>query len=211
MNNYLISGLGADERAFKYLDLGNNKTHFIKWVEPLDKEESISNYAKRLAVNITAPNPVLIGLSFGGIMCSEIAKHIPVKKIILISSAKTKHEIPTYYRLAGGAGLQKVVPVKPLMNESLLFWLFGSDNPEVKQLIRDYIANASMSYIEWAIDKIITWEHSTPNPLISHIHGTADRILPVRYIKDYIPVKNGGHFMLMDQAGEVNRILKKLL
>ena len=34
----------------------------------------------------TSRNPILIGLSFGGMMCIEIAKLIPVEKVILISS-----------------------------------------------------------------------------------------------------------------------------
>jgi esterase/lipase len=33
-------------------------------------------------------NPVLIGVSFGGILVQEMAKHIDARKVIIISSVK---------------------------------------------------------------------------------------------------------------------------
>jgi hypothetical protein len=90
---YLISGLGADERVFKHLDLSGYKATYIQWLKP-EKHESITSYAERLCGQITTTKPILIGLSFGGIMAVEIAKCIDTEKIILISSIKTRKEIP---------------------------------------------------------------------------------------------------------------------
>ncbi len=45
---YFISGLGADERVFQFLDLSEIEHQFIKWNEPR-KNESISNYCLELA------------------------------------------------------------------------------------------------------------------------------------------------------------------
>ena len=53
---YLISGLGADERVFKNLNLGNFEPHFIKWNEPF-KNENLPNYAKRLMSQIMTEKP----------------------------------------------------------------------------------------------------------------------------------------------------------
>jgi len=72
--------LGADEKAFSHLKIDGFNLVFIPWLMP-DKNEPISKYAKRMAISITDKEPVLIGLSFGGIMCIEIARMIPVKKI----------------------------------------------------------------------------------------------------------------------------------
>jgi len=52
---------------------------------------------------ITEPDPVLIGLSFGGIMCTEIAKQIPVEKIIIISSIKHSGELPFWMKVTASA------------------------------------------------------------------------------------------------------------
>lgn len=93
---FLISGLGADKRVFDYLDLSEYKAFHIRWIDPHPKE-SIESYATRLLVQITKQKPVLIGISFGGMMAIEIGKLIDTEKIIIISSAKSKKDIPSGY------------------------------------------------------------------------------------------------------------------
>lgn len=66
-NLYIFSGLGADKRVFNYLDFSKYNTTFIDWINPFENE-SIEDYAKRLTSQITSEKPILIGLSFGGIM-----------------------------------------------------------------------------------------------------------------------------------------------
>ncbi len=97
---YILSGLGADEQVFQRLDFSGFATTFIKWKTP-HENESIEQYAKRLLDQITTIKPTIIGLSFGGIIAIEIAKQIETEKVILISSAKTKFEIPFYFRFIG--------------------------------------------------------------------------------------------------------------
>src|SRR4051812_10681953 len=103
---YILAGLGADERVFRELDLGDFETTFIQWT-PVQPGTSIENYATSLLSQITAPEPVIVGLSFGGIVAVEISKMVPTEKVILISSAKSKKEIPNYFRLMGRLGLHK--------------------------------------------------------------------------------------------------------
>ena len=81
---YVFSGLGADERVFYKIDFGNCAVIFIKWIAP-KKNESIECYAVRITAQITTTHPVLVGLSFGGMMAVEVAKHIATEKIVLIS------------------------------------------------------------------------------------------------------------------------------
>jgi len=45
MTIYFISGLGADERVFQFLDLSDIKKVFIKWITPQINEE-LSAYAE---------------------------------------------------------------------------------------------------------------------------------------------------------------------
>ena len=49
MRIFAISGLGADERVFKYLNL-NCEIIVIQWITPF-KKEKIRDYAKRLIKN----------------------------------------------------------------------------------------------------------------------------------------------------------------
>jgi pimeloyl-ACP methyl ester carboxylesterase len=94
---YCISGLGADERAFSKLKIKDFKLKVINWLMP-EPNETIEHYATRMRATITEENPVLMGLSFGGMICTEIAKQIPVEKIIIISSIKSSKELPLWMK-----------------------------------------------------------------------------------------------------------------
>ena len=125
---YIFSGLGADERVFQRLDFSDFKTTYIKWIAPYDKE-TIEHYTTRLLDQITTTNPTLIGLSFGGLIAVEVAKQIDTEKVILIASAKTKNEIPFYYRFAGQLGLHKLLPTRLLKSSNFVTnWFFGTSS-----------------------------------------------------------------------------------
>lgn len=208
---YIFSGLGADERVFQRLDFSGFSTTFIKWIVPQDKE-TIENYAKRLLDQITTTKPTLIGLSFGGIMAIEVAKQIDTEKVILIASAKTKNEIPFYYRFAGQLRLHKLLPTRLLKNSNFITnWIFGTSSMFDKRLLRQILIGTDPIFLKWAIDKVARWTNQTQTKNIFHIHGTSDRILPLRFVKCNTKIKNGGHLMTLNKADELNNILRQQL
>ena len=208
---YCISGFGADERVFSKLDFGDHPIHFISWLTPL-KKESIEQYAKRMGEEIQHDNPILLGLSFGGIMCIEIAKIIKTHKVILISSIKSFREMPLWMRLAGKSKLNKFFPLKSFrIIEPIENYNLGIENSDELKLVREYRRNIGQRYTKWAIHQILHWKNEwQPGDLI-HIHGDKDHIFPIKNIKaDYI-IPGGGHFMVMNRTEKVNRIIKELL
>lgn len=208
---YCISGFGADERVFEKLDFGENDVHFISWKIP-DENESMESYAKRMSAEISHPKPVLMGLSFGGMMCIEIAKIISVEKIILISSVATIHEMPLYMRLAAKLRLNKILPLHPYsFLEPVENYNLGVQTPEQKQLVREYRKNIDPRYTNWAIDRILNWKNDWFPENVIHIHGDQDHIFPLKMIKANYVIPGGGHLLLMNQADLVNEILKKNL
>ena len=205
---YVISGFGADERVFEKLDFGKNDIHFIPWKIPRPKE-TIASYAKRMQEEIVHPNPVLLGLSFGGMMTIEITKVIPVEKIILISSIKTRNELPLYMRLAGKAHLNKLLPLRPYaFLEPIENYNLGVETREEKALLREYRKKLNPQYTTWAIDQILNWKNEWQPKEIIHIHGDRDRIFPLRYVSPDYVIPGGGHFMVMNRSDKVNEILK---
>ena len=152
---YIFSGLGTDERVFQLLDFSGFPTTFIKWLVPFESE-SIEHYASRLLAPIKTIRPTFIGLSFGGLIAVELARQIEVEKIILIASAKTKNEIPFYYRWAGKAGLHKLLPTQLLRKSALISnWFFGATSIFEKQLLKTILADTDPTFFNWAIDKAI--------------------------------------------------------
>lgn len=208
---YIFSGLGADERVFQRLDFTGVSTTFIKWTSP-SKNETIEQYATRLLDQIKTPRPILIGLSFGGLMAVEIAKQIDTEKVILISSAKTKSEIPFYYRIVGLLRLHKLVPTG-LLRRSNFFtnWFFGTSTRFDKDLLKKILTDTDPIFLKWAIDKIVNWRNQTHIKNIIHIHGTSDKILPSHFVNCDIEIVDGGHFMVLNKADELNELLGQQL
>lgn len=208
---YCISGFGADEKIFSKFEFNGYEIHFIKWITP-EQNERIEMYAKRLIQQIGHKNPILIGLSFGGMMCIEIAKQIPVEIIIIISSIKSFHEKPYWMWLSGKLRLNKIFPLRsfrilePLQNYNL-----GIKTQEEKQLVRAYRKNINQNYSTWAINIILNWRNDWKPANLFHIHGNKDRIFPIKKIKaDYI-IKGGGHLMVMNRASLVHEQISSIL
>ena len=210
---YLFSGLGADYRAFEKLDFTGYETHHIQWIQP-ENRESIAQYAKRISGQIKTENPILIGLSFGGMVAVEVSKLVKTEKVILIASAKTKHDIPVYYRWAGQINLHKVLPLQWLVKANFInYWAFGVTNISDKLLLKSILKETDLRFFKWAMHAIVKWSNTEVNPAIYQIHGTTDRILPFRLVKAKYAIKKGGHLMTVNKAAlvsqEVNKILRQ--
>lgn len=208
---YIISGLGADERVFQLLDLSAYEVIYIRWILP-EQNESIEHYAERLLPQITSPKPIIIGLSFGGMMAIEISKFIATEKIILLSSAKTKHEIPYYLRFLGFFGIDKLVPVAVLRQSNFIVnWFFGVKRNFEKQLLKQVLKEMNPVFLKWAIHKVLRWQNTFIPQNLYHLHGKSDHLLPIRFVQANEQIANGGHFMVLSDSGVVSARLNELL
>jgi pimeloyl-ACP methyl ester carboxylesterase len=206
---YLVSGLGADERVFEYLDLQPYKKTCLKWISA-QEDETLEHYAARLCEQIKVKNPVLIGVSFGGMVAVEIGKLISTEKIVLISSAKTKEDIPLHYRVMGAVNFNKLMPMGRLKDlYGIIAWLFGVSNKKERQLLEDILNSTDERFVHWAINHIINWENETLLPNAVLIHGTADRLLSSS-TPDY-SIDDGGHFMIVNRCKEISAIIHGIL
>jgi esterase/lipase len=208
---YIFSGLGADERVFKLMDFNGFNPVFMKWENPISGE-TMESYAKRISTNITTPKPNILGLSFGGLMAIEVAKQMETDKIVLIASAKTRSEIPFYYRTIGLLGLHKLLPTSVQKQSNFITnWLFGAKSDSDKKLLKQILKDTDPIFLRWAVDKVVSWKNEIVLHNIFHIHGTSDKILPLKFVDCDIEIKNGGHLMTMDKAAEISKIIKQHL
>jgi pimeloyl-ACP methyl ester carboxylesterase len=206
---YVISGLGVDESVFTNLSFGQSEVVFLKWMKP-SNNDTLNTYAKKLQSQIKDENPIIIGLSFGGMLAVEVAKLMTVHKLILLSSAKTKYEIPWYYRWPAKLYLHYVIPISLLKKANFIsYYCFGIAGKENKILLRAILNNTDSGFLKWAINQIVKWDNQTLPSQCIHIHGTKDRILPIRFIENCITLENAGHFMVMQNAGEINVLIEK--
>ncbi len=209
---YLISGLGADERIFELLDLEDYEPIHIKWIEP-KKHETIKDYALRLSKQIETKKPLILGVSFGGMIATEIAKQIDYEKVILISSAKTKNEIPILYRLIGHLNLHRLIPIQFFKQPNFItYWFFGMRTKTEKKLLKSILTETDCTFLKWAINSIIKWDNEYQITRKIQIHGSTDKILPKQNIKNVdFEIDEGGHLMIYNRANEISLILKGIV
>ena len=207
---YIFSGLGVDQRVFDKIDFGNFDVEFIDWIEPL-KSETLENYAKRISLSLNQANPILIGLSFGGMIAVEISKILQTKKIILIASAKTRNELPKIYQLAGKLKLNKLIPKSLFKKQNFITnWFFGLETTAEKQLLKRILKDTNPNFLTWAINEILNWKNEVRPNNIFHIHGNKDRIIPIQNVSADFVIENGGHFMTVNKAQEIERLIKHI-
>jgi len=212
-NVYFISGLGADKRAFSLLNLLGIQPIFIDWIKPIPKE-TLQAYALRLKSLISEQSPIIVGLSFGGMLVTEMAKADASVKAIIISSNKTHKEFPFWLRIGKYFPVYKWVPDKYFASTNIaLFWFMGAKSNKVIALAKEIVKDTDIPFTKWAIEAIMHWNNTIIPSNLVHIHGTADKLLPYYLAKPDFTIQNGEHLMVMDRADELVKLLfeKKLL
>jgi surfactin synthase thioesterase subunit len=93
---YLLPGIGSDNRIFDSLRFDSERfiVKNVSYQTPL-KGENMASFAKKLLIQIDTTAPfILIGTSLGGMLSVEIAELSSPLKVILISSAKNRADLP---------------------------------------------------------------------------------------------------------------------
>jgi pimeloyl-ACP methyl ester carboxylesterase len=204
---YCISGLGADEKIFTNLQLKGYELRHIPWLRP-GKKEKIEEYANRMSKLIQHESPVLIGVSFGGMIAIEIARQMLLKKLIIVSSIKLVSEMPKWMRIAGKLYLNKLVPMRPYkFTEKIGNNRLGVSNNEEREMVNNYRRKTDPVYLEWAVHQILNWKNDWQPDHIIHIHGDKDKIFPVKKVKTQYIIKDGTHFMIYNRAAEISKVI----
>jgi pimeloyl-ACP methyl ester carboxylesterase len=211
---YFMPGLAAGPTIFENIKLPEDQfeMHFLEWILP-NEHEKIEEYALRMIQNIKHENPVLIGVSFGGVLVQEMAKIIQTNKVIIISSVKTNKEFPSRFKIARNTKAYKLIPTQLLADiENLVKYAFG-DNIVTKRikLYEKYLSVRDKHYLDWAIETILCWNQKEINEAIIHIHGDEDEVFPIKHIRKCIVVKGGTHIMILNKFKWLNENLPKLI
>lgn len=206
---YFVSGLGADERVFQFLELPGVKKCYIKWIKPL-KSETLESYCKRLLSQFDLEKEViLVGVSFGGIICQELAKLIVCKKIMIISSIKSKQEMSPQMKAVGFAGLYKLIPNWFLkwLNLMTASYYFGTKTKEETLLLKQIIKDTDFDFSRWAIEAIMNWDNKIITKNLIHINGLDDLIFPAKFINNAVLIPGGTHFMIVNEAKKLSDLI----
>jgi predicted esterase YcpF (UPF0227 family) len=182
---YLIPGQGSDYRIYRYFQLTDFDTINIKYSIPFF-HESMKEYAVRLSKQIdTTGRYSIVGVSLGGMLAVEMSEFLHPEEVIIISSAKNRNELPFRYRfmekipvneMFGGEFLNNAAPYAQIIVEP--------DSRHERETCLSMLKTKNELFMERSVDMIINWDRETNRSKIIHIHGTADRTLPIENIHD---------------------------
>ena len=206
---YLIPGTGADHRFFSRLQLDVN-TQVIKWTE-WGNAQTIREYAEVLSLQINTEEPFgILGVSFGGMLAVEMSKFLDPEKLILISSAKSYKELPIIVRISRRVGVHYLI--SPWLIKIIPFAgkIFGVSKKD-KRFFDKMIDETPKGHLKKTIRSILHWKNTVIPSEVIHIHGSQDKVIPIKKIQRPTAIEGGGHFMVYNMADQVGEIINEYL
>lgn len=212
---YFMPGLAASPAIFENIKLPEDRyeCHYLEWLLPENKAETIAHYTARVAQAIKHENPVLVGVSFGGLIVQEMAKVLKARKVIIISSVRCNAEYPRRMRFAKRIKAYHLFPTRLMQEIGWLAQMFVGNNAVTRKLnlYDKFMSVRDKKYLDWAFKTIINWDRCDPDMDVVHIHGAADEVFPVKYLKNYIPVEEATHVMVLTKGKWLTEHLPEII
>lgn len=206
---YAIPGLGTNKELYRNLRVAGHALKILEWPLP-DKGGSLPAYAARFLTQIPEQQrPVkLIGVSFGGMICTELSELVPVKKVVLISSCANRKQFPKRLKVLRYLPVYKVIPDALLRALAKSARSFLGFEPAFAPTFRNMIDSMPAGYFSYCIHYILNWQRTTHPAGIVQLHGTADGLL-THYSSAAYKIHDGSHSMVLNRADEINKILDR--
>jgi pimeloyl-ACP methyl ester carboxylesterase len=209
VNLYLLPGQGADARLFDSLHFpAHFVVHHISYPIPAAKITMLE-FARQLAMDIDTTQPfILMGASFGGMLCAEMSTFLHPQRTIIVSSAKHRKELPYRYRLQRFVPVYRVLPPSVIKMGALVIQpIVEPDRRSQKDTFKSMLKSKDPYYMKRSVALILSWDKTEESPEIIHIHGTKDHIIPMRNVKADVIIPKGSHVMTLTQAEQVQQAI----
>jgi pimeloyl-ACP methyl ester carboxylesterase len=204
--------MGADVRLFQAQRAAFPQLVVPTWLEPR-RRETLADYARRFAEKIDPGRRCFVGgASFGGMVALEVARHLDVAACLLVSSIRSRRELPWKYRwlVPLATALPGVCADLSPVGIRLADWV---TRPFRRGLRTESplacIASERGRFLRWAGIATLRWKPSAdafPFP-IRHLHGDADRVLEARLTTPDVLLPGGGHLLPLTHPWQVNQFL----
>jgi esterase/lipase len=210
---YLIPGQGADSTQFANLRFDDQfEVKNVKYFTP-EKGWRMDDFARALSAQIdTSKKIAIIGVSLGGMLATEMADFLEPEKIIIISSAKHRKELPGRYRFQNVIPFYKIFPARAIKRSAKYAQaIVEPDSKNDREVFVTMLENKDPDFLKRTIKMIIGWKRETYSKEIIHIHGDSDNTIPIRNVHyDYL-IPDGSHMMVYTRASEISTLINKIL
>ncbi len=211
---YLIPGQGADARLYKNIQLDTTvfKTRYITYFTP-EKGWTMKDFAKALSSQIdTTIEYSIVGVSLGGMLATEMADFLHPKKVVVISSAKSRKELPFRYRFQKTIPVYKLVPPFAVkLGAQILQPIVEPDRIKDAVTFKSMLKDKDPDFLKRTTTMILEWDRLVYKREIIHIHGDIDKTIPARNVSfDYL-VEDGSHMMVLTKGDLISDLLNEIL
>ena len=206
---HCFSGLGADHRLFNNLALPGFDLCPVQWLVP-EPSESIPDYTYRLASKIElSSDDIFLGVSFGGIICQELALIHKPARLIIVSSLTDSSQMPAVFRVINnrltrfflsGGPKRAAIPI--------VAWLNGITSSADREILVQMSKDTDPRFLRWGMQQLLCWKPSGAVDDLIHIHGTKDLMIPFRGVNPTHIIEGGSHFMIMNRSEEISRLIQ---
>jgi hypothetical protein len=208
---YAIPGLGTTEKLYVNTKIKGVEIIVLEWPVP-SKNDTMQSYARKFLPQINTNIPFcLLGVSFGGMLCSELSKIISPQKIFLVSTSKSRKELPWFIRLLKHLPLHRYISEKN--HRKMAYqgrWIVGFGKAYIPEFL-GMVNSMTENYFKYCIHIIVSWDGKELPKNSIHIHGSNDKLLLYKNVKTDYTIENGSHAMIVFQAEEINTIIEKEL
>lgn len=211
----LLPGLGTTGLLFDPQRAACPELEVPPWLDP-HRAETLPEYGRRMA-GALAPGRVdlvLGGVSFGGMVALEMARHLRARAVILIASCGSNEALGRTRRLLANVGsrMPKAAFLPPPPFWRLGAWAFGARAPGDRRAFYDLVRASRPDVVAWGLGAIAHW-HPTEGPPcpVRHIHGSDDRLIGAARVNAEVVVLGAGHLLNVSHAAAVNAFLRSVV
>lgn len=144
-------------------------------------------------------------------MALELAALLRPKGVILIGSCRSPDcltPLARYLRVA-----LSFLPVSSFQPRAwslrLAGPMFGRLTGEKRDLFWSMARSTPASFLRWGIGAVLSWRPTVVATTVHHIHGSRDRLIPLRLVQPDRVVLGGGHLLTLTHSGEVTAFLRE--
>lgn len=208
----MIPGTGTDWRLYSRQLERFPDMVIPAWIEPQGSKEPLEAYAARLAATLDTSKPFLLGgVSLGGMLAQEMARHVSPVGLVLIATAYRSSQLRLWARLNG-----KIMCILP---SGLVAWLFRQAAAAVnrgkdrhKTAYREMLLEMPPLLVRWQSGAATRWNPRSKAAVpVYHIHGARDPVIPLGKINPQEIVKDGGHLINVTHDSQVNNFISGCL
>ncbi len=78
-------------------------------------------------------------------------------------------------------------------------------------MLKQILLDTDIDILKWSIHSITHWKNEAILPNLIHIHGDADKLLPIKHTNANVKISGGEHFMIHSKGSEISKILNEVL